>query len=81
MTVGIWSKKGMSESFLGKTAHTFLRRSNRCFTATLAVRSFAHPHTTDRVLEVVNDLLSEWKIETRISRVLTDDGSNIMATF
>lgn len=63
ITIDIWTKKGMSESFLGVTAHSFLRKSHQCFIATLAVRRFPQPHTADRVLEVLKAVLHEWGIE------------------
>lgn len=46
-TIDIWTKKGMSESFLGVMAHLFLRKSHKQFKATLAVRKFPQPHTAD----------------------------------
>ena len=44
ITIDIWTKKGMSESFLGVTAHSFLKKSHKRFKATLAMRNF-HNHT------------------------------------
>jgi len=49
----------MSESFLGVTAPSFLRKSHWRFTATLVVRKFPQPHTADRVLEVLKAVL-QW---------------------
>ena len=40
-----WTKKGMSESFLGVTAHFFLRKSHKHFKATLAVRRISTTHS------------------------------------
>ena len=77
-----WTKKGMSESFLSVTAHFFLRKSHKHFKATLAVRIFPQQHTADQVLDVLKAVLCEWSIEeSRISKVLTDNGSNMVAAF
>ena len=61
--IDIWTKKGMSESFLGVMAHSFLRKSHKRFKATLAVRNFPQPHTADRVLDILKAVLCEWSIE------------------
>ena len=82
LTIDIWSKKGMSESFLGVTSHCFLKKSLVLFHATLAVKRFPHPHTAKRVLQLTRDILRDWEIDvTRISRILTDNGSNMVAAF
>ena len=57
LTINIWSKKGMSESFLGVTSHCFLKRSHTLFRATLAVKRFPHPHTAERILQLTRDVL------------------------
>lgn len=41
----IWSKKGLSSSYMGITAHFFSRKDHCCHKAMLAVRRFSHPHT------------------------------------
>ena len=82
VTIDIWSKKGKIESFLGMTTHWFLKMCHRRFKVTLAVRHFPHPHTADRVLEATKDVLQSWGIdESKISKVLTDNGSNMVAAF
>ena len=43
----IWTKKGMSSSYLGVTAHFFTQHDHRCHRVTLAVRRINHPHTTE----------------------------------
>ena len=44
ITINIWTKKGMSESFLGVKHTPFLRKSHKRFKVTGAVRKF-HNHT------------------------------------
>ena len=56
----IWSKKGMTESYLGVTAHFFA--NHKRYKATLAVRHFESPHTGDRILNIVKVVLNDWDI-------------------
>ena len=48
----IWSKKGLT-SYLGITAHLFGREDHHRHRIVFAVRRYAHPHTGERVREVV----------------------------
>ena len=78
----IWSKPGMSASFLGVTCHYFNHQDNKRHQVTLAVRRFPSPHTADRLLEVFESVILDWKIShSKVYRVLTDNGSNIVAAF
>ena len=78
----IWSKKGLTSSYLGITAHFFGRKDHRKHRIVLAVRKFAHPHTGEHVREVVDKVLMEWEIPTaKVSAILTDNGSNMLKAF
>ena len=78
----IWSTPGMTASFLGITAHYFCSSDNQRHTITLAVRHLPSPHTAEMISETVEDILLEWNIpKHNIFRILTDNGSNMVATF
>ena len=82
LTADIWSKKGMSSSFLGVTAHFFNRKDHKRYTLTLSVPLFETPHTGYRILRQLNIILSEYDIGIkRIGIVLTDNGSNMIKAF
>ena len=50
--------------------------------ATLAVRVLPSPHTADCNEELVREVLQNWDIPLqKISAVLTDNGSNMVAAF
>lgn len=78
----IWSKPGLTASFLGITAHCFTHHDQKRHNITLAVRRFPSPHTGDRVAELFHRIIEQWKISRRkVFRVLTDNGSNMVAAF
>ena len=80
--VDIWSKKGLTASFLGVTAHFFTPQDHKRHRVTLAVRRLASPHTADHVEAVVEEVLAEWEVpKEKINAILTDNGSNMIKAF
>ena len=78
----IWTKKGLTASFLGITSHFFSLKDGNRHCITLAVRKMSSPHTAVRIAELVKEILEEWDIhETKVHRILTDNGSNMVAAF
>lgn len=72
ITADIWSKKGLTSSYLGITGHFFSSKDHR----------LPSSHTADNIHTIVEEILSEWEIPaTKISAILTDNGSNIVAAF
>ena len=58
----IWTKKGMTASFLGITAHFYSSKDNKRHNLTLAARRFPSPHTAANVVSLVQAVLFEWQI-------------------
>lgn len=78
----IWSKQGMTASFLGITCHYFNHSDMKHHSITFAVKRFPSPHTAARVLEVFESVIEDWKLPVfKIFCVLTDNGSNMLAAF
>lgn len=78
----IWSKKGMTSSYLGVMAHFFSCHDHRKHCATLAVRKLLGRHTAEHVNEVVEGVMKEWEIpENKVRVIVTDNGSNMVAAF
>ena len=77
----IWSKQGMTASFLGVTAHFFTFIDKKRHSITLAVKRFESPHTGMRIAALLQVVMSEWKIQQKIFRALTDNGSNMIKAF
>ena len=80
ITTDLWSKKGMTASFLGITAHFYA--DHKRHNITIAVKEMPSPHTADNILSVVNDVLTDWNIPLhKVGNTITDNGSNIMKAF
>ena len=69
----------MTASFMGVTAHFFSKKDHRRHSVTLAVKKMPSPHTADNVLQVVQEVLSEWDIlPWKVQAILT---VNMVAAF
>ena len=78
----VWTKKGMSSSYLGITAHFFSSLDHRRHRVTLAVRRIPHPHTAENIRRIVDEVLREWKIPVcNVMAILTDNASNMVKAF
>jgi len=77
-----WSKKVLSSSYLGVTAHFSLRSDRHRHIVTLAVQRLTSSHTASTIWLTVEEILAEWGIDPNIlSAVLTDNGSNMVPAF
>ena len=75
----IWTKKGMTAAFLGMTAHFSSIKNHKRHHVTLYLLQEFH-HLT--IADLVGKCLTDWEIsEKKIHRILTDNGSNMVAAF
>ena len=82
LTADVWSEKGLSSSYLGITGHFFSRKDHHRHCVTLAVHQMPPSHTAKNIRAIVDQVLLEWEIPShKISVILTDNGSNIVAAF
>jgi len=82
MCADIWSKRGITSSYLGVTAHFYCSKDHRRHNVTLAVRRMPLNHTGENIYELVESVLEEWEIPpSKISAILTDNGSNMISAF
>ena len=82
LTADIWSKKGLTSSYLGVTGHFFSWKDQRSHCVTLAVRRLESTHTAVNIRSAVEVVLLEWDIpHSKVSAIFTDNGSNIVAAF
>ena len=78
----IWSKRGLTSSYLGVTAHFFSRKDHRKHVVTLCVKRMPSPHTAVHVREKVEEVLRDWEFSAdKVSLIITDSGSNMVAAF
>ena len=70
----------MSEAFVGIVAFFFA--NGRKHKATLAVRNIYGSHSGSNIVDIVTEVLAEWKIDkAKLGKVLTDNGSNMLKAF
>ena len=68
----------MTAAFLGISAHFFSLKDHKRHNVTLSVKRISSPHTAD----LLEKCLDEWGIPKKnINRILTDNGSNMVAAF
>jgi len=75
----IWTKKGMSSSYLGVTAHFFTQHDHMRHRVTLAVRRLHHPHTAKTIRDIIDEVLTEWNTPLReVRTIITGNASNMI---
>ena len=68
--------------YLCVTAHFYSRIDRRQHSVTIAVWRLTSAHTAATIRESVDEILAEWNIDlSKISAVLIDNGSNMLAAF
>ena len=78
----IWTKRGLSSSYLGVTAHWFSYKDKNRHCATLAVELMQGSITGQAIRFALDRILHEWDIPTeKVCAVITDNGSNMVKAF
>lgn len=78
----VWTKKGLTSSYLGVTGHFFSRKDRNRHTVTLAVRRIIGSHTAANIRVLLDEVLCEWGFDyNKISATITDNCSNMVAAF
>ena len=76
----VWTKKGMTSSYLGVTAHFF--SSGDMQSATIAVKHMQGSITGFAIRSAIDEILSDWDIPiNKVKAVVTDNGSNMVRAF
>ena len=80
--VDIWSKKGLTASFLAVTACFFNVQDNKAEHILLNLKQMTHPHTALSIAAHVDECLEEWAIpKEKVLTIITDNGSNMVSAF
>ena len=79
----VWSKKGLSSSYVGVTVHFFAKDTDKSIrTATLAVKRIEGSITSFAIRQAVDEVLQSWNIEEKkVKAVVTDNASNMVRAF
>lgn len=78
----IWTKKGLTASFLGVSACYFNPEDNKAEHKLLNLKEMAHPHTAESISVLVEESMEEWGIpREKVLTTITDNGSNMVASF
>lgn len=78
----IWTKKGLTASFLGVSACYFNPQDNKAEHKLLNLKEMAHPHTAESISMLVEESMVEWGIpREKVLTTITDNGSNMVASF
>lgn len=84
VTIGldIWTKKGLTASFLAVSACYFNSQDNKAEHILLNLKQMVHPHTAQAIAALVEECTEEWGIpKEKILTIITDNGSNMVAAF
>jgi hypothetical protein len=78
----LWSKKGLSESYLGISAYFYDKNIESKTILTLGLKQFPHPHNAERIKAVIESILTDYEIPlAKVFRFISDNGSNMVKTF
>ncbi|XP_041837640.1 E3 SUMO-protein ligase ZBED1-like [Melanotaenia boesemani] len=84
VSVGIhlWTKRGLTASFLAISSCYFCVEQNKPEHILLALEQVAHPYTALSIKACVDKCMQEWDVPNeKIITVITDNGSNMVAAF
>lgn len=80
--IDLWTKKGLTASFLAISSCYFCAELQTPQHILLALEQVAHPHTAQTIKACVDKCMQEWGIShEKIITVITDNGSNMVAAF
>lgn len=80
--IDLWTKKGLTASFLAISSCFFCTELQKPQHILLALEQVAHPHTAQIIKACVDKCMQEWGIShEKIITVITDNGSNMVAAF
>lgn len=82
LALDIWTKKGLTASFLTISACYFCTQEEKAKPILLNLVQLSHPQTADCIKTCVDRCTQVWRIpKNKILTVITDNGSNMVAAF
>lgn len=81
-TTDLWTKKGLTSSYIGVTTHFFSSKDDSSHYPMIAVRRIHHPATGENIRSLFEEIIAEWGIPAdKVMAVVTDNGSNVIKAF
>lgn len=78
----IWSRRNFMSSYLAITGHFYSSKDHCLRKVLLGLKTIEGLHTAENLHKIVCELLEEWNISnTKLSRILTDNGTNMIKLF
>ncbi len=78
----IWSRKSLTESYLGILVQFYDGKSETIQRAFLALKLLKGSHTSENIFSSLNEVLVKWGIpEEKVAFFVTDGGSNMVKAF
>ena len=75
LTLDLWTSRSR-QGYLGITC-SFLNNTFDLHEFTLDIAYIRYPHTSNHILETLEDVLAKWKIRDMVFTITTDSGSNV----
>jgi hypothetical protein len=76
LTLDLWTSRSRA-GYLGVTC-SFVNSQFELCEATLAIKYLKYPHTSENIVDCLNQIIGKWKLDGKIFTITTDNGSNMV---
>jgi hypothetical protein len=76
LTLDLWTSRSRA-GYLGVTC-SFVNTQFELHEAILSIKYLKYPHTSDIIVECLNQIIHEWKLDGKVFTITTDNGSNMV---
>ena len=76
LTLDLWTSRSRA-GYLGVTC-SFVNSKFELCEATLVIKYLKYPHTSDIIVECLNQVIQEWNLDGKVFTITTDNGSNMV---
>ena len=76
LTLDLWTSRSRA-GYLGVTC-SFVNIQFELCEATLAIEYLKYPHTSENIVDCLNQIIKKWNLDGKIFTITTDNGSNMV---
>ena len=76
LTVDMWTARNQ-EGFVGVTC-TWISKEFEFKEALILIKQINYPHTGEKICDILFDTIKNWKLESKITCITSDNGSNMI---